>query len=183
MDLADIQKLDAGSWFAPRFQGERIPTLAEVLDCLGNRIWINIEVKESAFEAADVADGIETQVVALVQSRKCGSMVLVSSFHPKILQRIARLDKTLALGLLTENQADDAVAHLAGTLRPYSWNPDAANVSPAMVDRMHKRNIRVFPYTVNSVSQAENLLEMKVDGLFTDDPAMMVGYCSGLEPL
>ena len=178
-DLADIKRLDAGSWFAPRFQGETVPTLAEVLDRFGNRIWINIEIKESAFEAADLADGIETQVVSLIRSRKCGRMVLVSSFYPQILQRIASLDKTLALGFLTEAQDSETVLQLANNLRPFSWNPDVESVTEEMVTSMHEHNIRVFPYTVNAVSQAKEMLKMKVDGLFTDDPAMMIKYCSG----
>jgi glycerophosphoryl diester phosphodiesterase len=30
--LEELQRLDAGSWFAPEFAGEKIPTLGEVLD-------------------------------------------------------------------------------------------------------------------------------------------------------
>ncbi len=42
------------------------------------------------------------------------------------------------------------------------------------VKTLHKQNIRVFPYTVNSISQAKALFEQNVDGLFTDDPAMLI---------
>ena len=31
MTLAEIRKLDAGSWFDPRFAGEKVPTLEEVV--------------------------------------------------------------------------------------------------------------------------------------------------------
>jgi len=38
---------------------------------------------------------------------------------------------------------------------------------------MHGKDIRVFPYTVNSLSDAKRFVEMGVDGFFTDDPALM----------
>ncbi|HKQ97182.1 MAG TPA: glycerophosphodiester phosphodiesterase family protein, partial [Candidatus Polarisedimenticolia bacterium] len=45
LPLASILRLDAGSWFAPRFRGERVPMLAEVLALLDGRGGINLELK------------------------------------------------------------------------------------------------------------------------------------------
>ena len=43
--VADLQRLDAGSWFDPRFAGERIPTLEEVIAFVARRAYLTIEVK------------------------------------------------------------------------------------------------------------------------------------------
>ncbi|MFH2064498.1 MAG: glycerophosphodiester phosphodiesterase family protein [Pseudomonadota bacterium] len=172
--LADIQKLDAGSWFDPRFQGERVPTLEEVLDCCGKRIMVNIEIKESAYEPEERPDSIERQVVNLIRSCRCSRFILISSFHPEVLVRIARLDSSLPIGLITEEQDAESVFPFSKKLDLYSWNPDAGSVTKDLVREMHNRKIRVFPYTVNSVSQAKALLGMPVDGLFTDDPTLMI---------
>jgi glycerophosphoryl diester phosphodiesterase len=48
LTLAELKKLDAGSWFGPEFVGEPVPTLAEVVALVGSRIRLNVEVKSSA---------------------------------------------------------------------------------------------------------------------------------------
>lgn len=42
---AELKRLDAGSWFHPRFAGERIPTLKEVIAFVARRAYLTIEVK------------------------------------------------------------------------------------------------------------------------------------------
>jgi len=46
--LADLKKLDAGSWKNSRFAGERIPTLEEALDFMPRNIWLNVHLKGGA---------------------------------------------------------------------------------------------------------------------------------------
>jgi len=43
--LAEIQKLDAGSWKSPKFEGERIPSLHEALGIMPSNIWLNVHLK------------------------------------------------------------------------------------------------------------------------------------------
>ncbi|MFO7973076.1 MAG: glycerophosphodiester phosphodiesterase family protein [Candidatus Hydrogenedentota bacterium] len=51
MTLAELKKLDAGSWKHPDYAGEPLPTLAEALDCAKGRIGVYIEIKNSASDA------------------------------------------------------------------------------------------------------------------------------------
>lgn len=46
--LAQLKELDAGSWFDPKFKGERIPTLREVLDATRGKIDVMLDLKESS---------------------------------------------------------------------------------------------------------------------------------------
>ena len=57
--LAEIKALDAGSKFAPEFAGTPIPTLDEVFEAVGKRLFVNVEIKSESVET----DGVE-QVVA-----------------------------------------------------------------------------------------------------------------------
>ena len=44
--LAEVRRLDAGSWFGPEFAGERVPTLSELADALdGTDVEMMVEVK------------------------------------------------------------------------------------------------------------------------------------------
>lgn len=46
LSLAELRKLDVGSWKSPEFKAERIPTFEEALSVLPVNIWINIHLKE-----------------------------------------------------------------------------------------------------------------------------------------
>lgn len=45
MTLHELKQLDAGSWKSKKYAGERIPTLAEVLERIRGRVKLNIELK------------------------------------------------------------------------------------------------------------------------------------------
>ena len=81
--LAELQKLDAGSWFDPSFAGERIPTLGEVLNVVDGRILLNVEIKSEA-----VARGVVGKVAAAIQEHGMVDRVVVSSFSPTALQEM-----------------------------------------------------------------------------------------------
>lgn len=46
--LAELKALDAGSWYDPKFAGERLPTLAEALALAKGRIGVYVEIKSVA---------------------------------------------------------------------------------------------------------------------------------------
>ena len=102
----EIKKLDAGSWFDARFAAQRVPQLSEVVKLTAGRCMLNIEIKESAFEADYPADAIEHQVVNLVKTGGAMDRVIVSSFDPRILQRIAARDAPPALAYISNHGAD-----------------------------------------------------------------------------
>ncbi|MGH3095968.1 MAG: glycerophosphodiester phosphodiesterase [Streptosporangiales bacterium] len=55
--LAEIKTLDAGSWYGPKFAGERIPTLDRFLDLVGGRIGVDLEIK-----SPELYPGVEQEV-------------------------------------------------------------------------------------------------------------------------
>ena len=67
LTLAEVRKLDAGSWFDPHFAGTRVPTLDEFLDVLevsGQRALVELkgpwdEASVSSFAAAVMARGLD----------------------------------------------------------------------------------------------------------------------------
>ena len=128
--LEEIKQLDAGKWFAPRFSGERVPELAEVMKLTAGRCMVNIEIKESAFEGTYPSDSIEHQVVDLVKA--CGAMdrVIVSSFDARILRRIAAMEEPPAIALISDDAADQAVLRMLLEMKVYSWHPRFKILTP-----------------------------------------------------
>jgi len=91
-----LRELDAGSWFAPAFAGEYIPTLREVLAELGDVLLWNIELKSDSRKDR----GLERKVASLVREFKLEERVILSSFNPICLWRLHRTAPHLPLGLL-----------------------------------------------------------------------------------
>ena len=73
--LAELKSLDAGSWFRQTFAGERIPTLDEVFDTLGDQLFVNVEIKSTGENSGD----IENVVARSFWATRCK---IESSFPP-----------------------------------------------------------------------------------------------------
>lgn len=84
LTLAELQRLDAGGWFAPRFAGERIPSLAEVVAAVDRRAGLAIELKGWPAAATDLADA----VVALLEQTRTVETTLVIAFDHWAAQRV-----------------------------------------------------------------------------------------------
>ncbi len=170
--LAALRELDAGSWFAPRFRGEHIPTLEEVLEAIGGRIYLNIELKNYATPR----DPLPERVATLVERFGLEENVLFSSFNPWTLRRArARLPR-VPLGLLTAPGWTGGVLNgpLGRLLVPYeALHPERRSVTPALVAAVHRRGARLHTYTVEDPAEARYLFALGVDGIFANDPAIV----------
>jgi len=51
-----------------------------------------------------------------------------------------------------------------------TWSPFWRNATPQLVAESHALGLKVLPWTVNDPRDMAKLIEMKVDGLITDDP-------------
>jgi glycerophosphoryl diester phosphodiesterase len=169
---AEIHALDAGGWFHPRFAGTRVPALAQVLDRMGGRVALNIEIKPEAAVPRSGIEPVEDQVMALVQARGLAESVLISSFDGSVLDRLAEAEAPVALGVLTEG--GDLSVPLARCVRigAFSWHPDFRHLSgDAVRHARQEAGVRILPYTVNDPAEMDKLLALGADGFFTDDPA------------
>jgi glycerophosphoryl diester phosphodiesterase len=174
---ADLKKLDAGSWFDPIHADQRLPELSEVLDLVGGRTTVNIELKAQAYEHRHPPDAIEKQVAAMVKKKYLQDAVLISSFEIDFLVQMAFMPDPPAIALLSNTPASPRIVDICKHLGAFSWHPDLRVVTPDQVDGMHHAGIKVFPYTVNTCRDYEKMIDMNVDGVITDDP-LLAEKCS-----
>ena len=88
LTLAELRRLDAGSWFAPRFAGERIPTLAEVFDWAQGRIALLLELKYPRYT---FSPALGEAVAALVRQHRAEEHIAFISYNVRGLQQMAAL--------------------------------------------------------------------------------------------
>jgi glycerophosphoryl diester phosphodiesterase len=174
--LVEMQALDAGAWFGPKWAGTKIPTLAQALaefDRLG--LGYNLEIKPCPGRERETARGIINELRRLwPQGRPPqGRVPLLSSFAYESLQEVHALAPELPLGLLLE---DD----------PADWRQQAEGVGAVSVNCWHEklteawaRDIKaagylLLVYTVNDLELARRLFGWGVDAVFTDAPGRLL---------
>ncbi|MGW5676562.1 glycerophosphodiester phosphodiesterase [Streptomyces sp. NPDC003860] len=172
LTAAQLDRLDAGSWFAPAYAGARVPTLAAQLDDLrtrGGDMLLEIKGRHTRDEVATV--------VATVRDRKMADRVFVQSFDVETLKHVRELAPELPLGLLRGGLDADPVA-LARELGLASYNPsdDALRQRPGIVADLHAAGVAVWVWTVDSPERWRALEKAGVDGIITNRPAELTGW-------
>lgn len=175
LDLDDLRTLDAGSWFAESFCGEHIPTLAEALDLVRNRILLNVEIKTEAV-SEDTAGGIVERVLGLVSERDMLEQALISSFDTRALEHVRILDSRFTTASLYNKDVhrDMDPIEIMNAVGSSALSVSRAQIERDTVVRCHSAGRPVFVYTVNKPDRMMDLVERGVDGLFTDRPDRML---------
>ncbi|MBC8257959.1 MAG: hypothetical protein H8E38_02995 [SAR324 cluster bacterium] len=178
--LAELKELDAGSWFSAKFSGVKIPTLEELLLLIKDRITVNIEIKPESYESPAPSDAIEVQVCEMVGQLELADSVLISSFEHSFFSRINRWYRehhegsSLRIALLQEQLLSDEFAvGLCQRKGAYSYHPDEKNVSASLIDSLKAEQIRILPYTINDEKRMEQLIQLGVTGIISDEPELL----------
>jgi glycerophosphoryl diester phosphodiesterase len=171
LTLAELRKLDAGSWFAPTFAGEHIPTLDEVLDIVKAMKLINIELKERSL----AGEGLGDKVVWAVQSRGLGPQVVISSFNPLAIRRVKQLNPRLRTGLLYAANLPLPLrrAWLRPIVRPDALHPHHAMITAAYMRWARAHGYAVHTWTVDDPDEMRRLIALGVNSIITNQPDVL----------
>jgi len=172
-----LRELDAGSWFAPQYAGERIPMLQEVLDLAADRreneggCRVNIEIKGMGLRG----DGLEREVAVMVRAHGLEQHVLLSSFNPLALWRARRAAPDLPRGLL---YADGLPIYLARAwarplVAPTALHPHERMVDEGYVRWARRMGYRLNVWTVDDLQAMRQMIALGVDGIITNHPARL----------
>ena len=175
--FAELRKLDAGSWKSPKYAGEKVPTLSEILGTIpdGKRLLIEIkagpEILPELRRVLDAA-GKKPEQTALI------------GFSYETTEAAKRLFPQLKVFWVVEIEQDEASEE---------WKPSAAELardanrarldgvdfgnSPAVgrefVQTLKDAGLEVYVWTVNDPAQARRFRELGVEGITTDRPGWL----------
>jgi len=171
----DLQTLDAGRWFAPGYAGTRLPLLTEALEVIQAQGVTLIERK----------GGDAITCVQLLQRLDLINRVVVQSFDWAYLRDFHAAEPRQLLGALgppgsargrkltdaekTLNAAWIEQVEATGA-RLVVWSQ---LVTREAVDWAHGRGLKVWVYTINEPPLANALLDLGIDGIITDNPALI----------
>jgi glycerophosphoryl diester phosphodiesterase len=169
LPLSVLQELEAGVQFPGKFPGERIPSLDEVFETIGKRIYMNVELTNYSTPK----DALVSKVVELVKKHGLQKWVLFSSFFARNLQKARLLIPEVPRGLLTLPGLMGLWGRTLGWRGDYSaLNPYLTDINNRLVDRVHAAGKRVNAWTVSNEADVKRMISLGVDGIITDDPAL-----------
>jgi glycerophosphoryl diester phosphodiesterase len=189
LTLAALKELDAG-------RGEAIPTLAKVLDLVGDQLHVNIEIKTAVAAEAVLREVRERprlrwitssfvwDSLAYVRQQEPGADVWPITFGSfEGSERAARWIESLdvpdartaparirAAALPLERIIETAHSLGTSTLSIY-WEALTAST----LATIHDAGLQAWAWTVNNRADAQHLIALGVDAICTDDPAMVKG--------
>ncbi|MGZ3651487.1 MAG: glycerophosphodiester phosphodiesterase [Bdellovibrionota bacterium] len=165
----ELRSLDAGSWFAPYFKGERFPVLGEVLAMAKGKIDLNIEIKEETLVSETAYQTMAEKILVMVNGHAMRDHVVISSFDWKILERIRSQDSDLRLGLLNHEPEKGLRWEEAGKIRAYSYHPNFKTFTAQNAAEVREHGLKLFPYTANTEEEFRRLIELGADGIITNE--------------
>ena len=177
--MADICKLDAGSWFASEYRGEKIPTLHDALQLIRELgLGLNLELKPNRCDLFRLVDVVvkELEATGFDPDR-----LLVSSFNHKALV-LFRARSSHRIGCLFEYLPGNW-KHKARQINAVSIHLNGGKLSEKKAKAVKSSGYELYCYTVNSQSEAEKLKGWGVDGIFSDCPQdFLKGRMAGRMP-
>ena len=172
---AELQKLDVGRWKAAKWAGVCIPSLEQVLATVptGKRLFIEVKCGEEFIDAA----------AALLQKRT-GKEIVVIGFSLACMTKLKATFPQLEVCWIVEFKR---------SLRTGRWSPrpqDAIEqaraagldgldvgakgpVTREFVQQANAAGLKIYIWTVDSVSLARKLIDAGVDGLTTNRPGWL----------
>ncbi len=161
----EVAKLDAGSWFDPKFAGEPVPRLWELLDVVAELdLGLNLELKTHHGEGEALVSAVLPE---LRDAELAADKLLVSSFDHDALRTFRRGKQRAALALLYWNFAEDW-RKTAAALNPIAVNLSVKKITDADIAAVKAAGLELYCYTVNDLETAKSLFARGIDGVFTD---------------
>jgi len=164
--LADLMRLDAGSWHSAPYAGEGVPTLARAAAWLrANGLHANLEIKPCPGRERETGAAVAIEADRLWDDASVPP--LLSSFSEEALEAARRAVPRLPRALLLEEVPGDWAARCR-ELDCVALVVQEAALDEATIARAHAASLRVLAYTVNDPARAAALDSRGLDGLITD---------------
>jgi glycerophosphoryl diester phosphodiesterase len=151
--------------------GEPVPLLTEVLELVMDKVLLNIELK-----GPDCVPALIRTLNSFTRDHQLSlEHYVVSSFDHQQLFLLKEQAPMLKRGVLIEG-VPLRYAQYCEALKPYSLNTGLNFITQALIEDARQRGLKNWVYTVNHPEDWQWLLELNVDGVFTDVPDQLLAF-------
>ena len=148
-------------------------TFAEVLDACGDRMLVNVEIKNWKGDGGyDPTMAMVAPIIAELRRRgpQARHRWLISSFSWSTVAACRELAPDIATACLTSGPVDDATIERLASAGHTALHPSELQVDEALVASCHRRGLAVNAWTCNDPVRMVELARIGVDGVCTDVP-------------
>jgi glycerophosphoryl diester phosphodiesterase len=161
--LADLLKLDAGSWFSPKFKGTPLPTLEQSLD----------EIQKGSVTLIERKGGDAKTCIELLRKKGLIDKVVVQAFDWHYLEDCHHLAPELQLGALGNGELEAkqfaAIKRTGAAAIGWSYK----DLDAQKIAAIHDAGYKAWGWTIDNPADAQRLVDAGLDGIITNDPAKM----------
>lgn len=161
--LADLQGIDIGSWFDPAYADQRTPLLRDVLELAKGKSKVLIELK---YYGHDVA--LEERVARIVEETGMQDQIAIMSLKYPAIQKMQALRPEWRTGVLAASAVGNT-AKLDGDFLAIS----KSFASAGLIRATQAAGKDVYVWTINDPLEMSVMISKGVDGLITDEPALV----------
>lgn len=172
--LAELQRLDAGVWFAPTWAGAQVPSLDEVLALTAGRAELNVEIKSPAPDW----DATAAALLDLLERHGRLGRTIISSFERGALDAVRQRSAAARLGVLWHTAELEPMWAAAAALAAVAVHPHWALVDAEVVTQARAAGRQVIVWTVNDPDAIAALAGLGVDGIISDFPERLAALRS-----
>jgi glycerophosphoryl diester phosphodiesterase len=141
--------------------GETLPTLAEILDLMGDRdVWIEVKALLQRHDSA---------LLAVIDRGPAPERYAVHSFDHRIVHRLGEARPTLRRGILLTAYLRDVVAVMRSVGASTLWQ-EWQQVDQELVTQVHEAGGSLIAWTVNEIGDLDRMVRLGVDGLCGNYP-------------
>ncbi len=184
--LAQLRAIEYGAWKNPKFKGEPIPILADVLDAIPQGKWFFLEIKDSGKIVPAIAEILQAK-------RPDKERLVIISFHAQVIQACRELLPDYRAILLSDLKDFNKPGHagkFAEKVRSSGSQglayKEHESIPAAWLSEVAGEGGILASWTINTPAPAMRAIERGVDFIITDRPAALrreVGFLLGKIPV
>lgn len=152
-----IRRLDAG-------QGEKVPTLEELIELVQGKVELHIELKDPT---------ALVPVLAIVNARRVRDQVFLTSGDTELLRRLRSADSGIRVEHIFGSPPPDAVQR-AVDVQAQRLSCRFNHLTQAFVDGSHRHGLEVIAWPPNTPAEQRYAIGFGVDIICTDRPDVLI---------
>ena len=179
--LAELKQLDAGSWKAKQFAGERIPTLAEALEVAKGHVHLAVDLKN---------ERAIPEMVKVIQDAGMKDDVVICGCDVPTAQKVRCFDDQLTIMLNMDDELNELAkrADKSAFIHEYvrqacyvhlgALNVNYKHVNENLIKHAHLKALPVWTWTVDDEKDMRRLIDLGVDAIYTNWPERLLRILS-----
>jgi glycerophosphoryl diester phosphodiesterase len=171
-DAFELAAMDAGGWFARRFEGEPVPLFADFARlCRASGVWMNIEIKPAPGFEVETGGAVAHATAELfaqeIDAGDWARVPLLSSFSQLALASAIEVAPQVPRACLMSELPPDWERR-AQAVQAVAIHVNHRHLTPGLARAVKDAGFGLFCYTVNDPARARELLGWGVDAFCTD---------------